>query len=333
MAPSVEQNAVNFSRFFTMGLASRLQEYGAAPVSNAYQAPPVVPVQPPPPPPSFKSILQRIIEAKKLQKYYPNDAALEPILQRLQGVNFEALRQQWRCSLNEIVQMAALSLYDIVIYADDSGSMKAVEEGTRIKDLEVILDRVTNIAGLFDDNGINIRFFNSTMEGNDITNSQQALALIPKLEFKYATPLGTNLHSKILKPMFLDSVTRKFGFGSKKKVPKPLLIFIITDGEPYGEDRDTTRKNIQSALHAAEKSGYGRGALAFQFTQVGRDEAAQSFLAELDDDKSIGDCVDCTSYYELEAEECAKKGINMTPELWLMKMMLGAVDPNFDRKD
>ena len=315
-----------------MGLASRLQEYGANPAAAPYQAQAVA-AQPAKPPPSFSSILQRIITAKKLQKYYPNDAAIQPILERLKQVDFEGLRQQWRCSMYEIVQMAALALYDVVIYADDSGSMKAVEEGTRIKDLELILERVTNISGLFDDNGINIRFFNSNIEGNDIKTSQEALSLIPSLEFKYATPLGTNLNNKVLKPMFLDSVTKLFGFGKKKKVPKPLLIFIITDGEPYGEDRDTTRKNIQHALAAAEKSGYGRGALAFQFAQVGRDVDAQKFLAELDDDSTIGDCIDCTSYYELEAEQCAKKGINMTPELWLMKMMLGAIDPDYDKKD
>ena len=29
---------------------------------------------------------------------------------------------------------------------------------------------------------------------------------------------------------------------------------------------------------------------------------------------------------ELEAEEYARKGVNLTPELWLVKLMVGAVD-------
>jgi hypothetical protein len=102
-----------------MGLASRLQEYGANPAATTYQ--PTAAAPPPKPTPSFISILQRIIAAKKLQKYYPNDAALQPIIERLQHVDFEGLRQQWRCSMYEIVQLAAISLYDVVIYADDSG--------------------------------------------------------------------------------------------------------------------------------------------------------------------------------------------------------------------
>ena len=57
-------------------------------------------------------------------------------------------------------------------------------------------------------------------------------------------------------------------------------------------------------------------ALAFQFAQVGRDEKAQQYLASLDDDHSIGDCIDCTSYFELEEAECAKKGIQLTPQMW-----------------
>jgi hypothetical protein len=37
--------------------------------------------------------------------------------------------------------------------------------------------------------------------------------------------------------------------------------------------------------------------------------------------------VDATSYYELEAEEYARKGVNLTPDLWLVKLMVGAIDP------
>ena len=32
--------------------------------------------------------------------------------------------------------------------------------------------------------------------------------------------------------------------------------------------------------------------------------------------------VDCTSYYELEQQEYARKGVNLTPELWLVKLMV-----------
>lgn len=37
--------------------------------------------------------------------------------------------------------------------------------------------------------------------------------------------------------------------------------------------------------------------------------------------------VDATSYYELEAEEYKRKGVTLTPELYLVKLLVGAIDP------
>lgn len=67
--------------------------------------------------------------------------------------------------------------------------------------------------------------------------------------------------------------------------------------------------------------------------QVGKDQRAQAFLAKLDKSRDVGDVIDCTSYYELEAEEFRKKGIDMTVELWLVKMMVGAFDDSYDAED
>lgn len=74
--------------------------------------------------------------------------------------------------------------------------------------------------------------------------------------------------------------------------------------------------------------------LAFAiFPQVGRDQRAQHFLEKLDKSPEVGDIIDCTSYYELEAEEFKRKGIDMTVEIWLVKLMVGAVDPSYDAED
>jgi len=43
--------------------------------------------------------------------------------------------------------------------------------------------------------------------------------------------------------------------------------------------------------------------------------------------------IDATSYFELEAEEYMRRGVNLTPELWLVKLMVGAVDPTYDEQD
>ena len=68
------------------------------------------------------------------------------------------------------------------------------------------------------------------------------------------------------------------------------------------------------------------------FMQVGKDMDAQAFLGRLDNDREIGGMVDATSYFELEAEEYKKRGIVLTPELWLVKLMVGAIDPTYDEQ-
>ena len=49
--------------------------------------------------------------------------------------------------------LATLALYDIVIFADDSGSMIFEEQGERINDLKVIMARVAEVATMFDEDG------------------------------------------------------------------------------------------------------------------------------------------------------------------------------------
>lgn len=54
------------------------------------------------------------------------------------------------------VDLASLALYDIIIYADDSGSMES-GDGERIEDLKLIVAKVAEVATLFDDDGIEVR--------------------------------------------------------------------------------------------------------------------------------------------------------------------------------
>ena len=66
---------------------------------------------------------------------------------------------------------------------------------------------------------------------------------------------------------------------------------------------------------------------------MGKDQEAQAFLGRLDNDRVVGGMIDATSYYELEAEEYARKGIQLTPDLWMVKLMVGSIDPSYDEQD
>lgn len=95
--------------------------------------------------------------------------------------------------------LAALALYDVIIYADDSGSMAFEEGGERIADLKLILGRVAEVATLFDDDGISIRFMNSPVNGDHIKDAAAANNVVAQVQFNGLTPLGTNLDAKVRK--------------------------------------------------------------------------------------------------------------------------------------
>jgi len=85
--------------------------------------------------------------------------------------------------------LATLALYDIIIYADDSGSMAFEEGGERIQDLKLMVGRVADVATLFDDDGILVRFMNGTTEGNGIRDSMSAGQLISQVRSSRLCPV------------------------------------------------------------------------------------------------------------------------------------------------
>lgn len=63
------------------------------------------------------------------------------------------------------------------------------------------------------------------------------------------------------------------------------------------------------------------------------DFIATQFLGALDNDPVIGKMIDCTSDFDIEAREMMQKtGQQMTPQLYLLKMFLGAIDSSYDNQ-
>ncbi|DBA80735.1 hypothetical protein WJX77_004806 [Trebouxia sp. C0004] len=271
------------------------------------------------------SKLQQIIQSNRLEAFYP-PPKLQQLVNRLQQLDFRSLAAKYNMPMELAYSLATLALYDIIIYADDSGSMAFEEGGERIQDLKLMVGRVADVATLFDDDGILVRFMNGTTEGNGIRDSMSAGQLISQVNFNGMTPLGTNLNQKIIQPFLMGGI-------NSRNLQKPILVIIITDGEPTGEPRSTVAQVIKNAKNMSMNSPYGPGAIAFEFAQVGKDQAAQAFLGQLDKDPEVGRMIDATSYYELEAEEYKRKGVMLTPDLWLIKLMVGAVDQSFDEQD
>ncbi|KAL0036826.1 hypothetical protein WJX77_000664 [Trebouxia sp. C0004] len=271
------------------------------------------------------SKLQQMVATNRLQAFYPPQR-LQQVVNKVLHVDLRAVGQKYNMPMELAFDLCTLALYDVAIYADDSTSMKYAEGGERIKDLKAILSRVSEVASLFDDDGLTVRFMNSNLNGNNIKSSAEASSLIDQIKFEGMTPLGTNLDAKIIRPLFTVPL-------QKGALPKPILVICITDGEPTGEPENKVVSVIKEAKKMATNSPYGPGSIAFEFAQVGKDQAAQAFLARLDKHPDIGKMIDATSYYELEQEEYKRKGVTLTPDVWLVKLMVGAIDASFDEQD
>ncbi|KAK9389039.1 hypothetical protein V1515DRAFT_531200 [Lipomyces mesembrius] len=273
---------------------------------------------------NFLSFLQRAVQENCLQAFYP-PGSVEALASRISG-QINTISQQWHLPFEIAVDLVRLALYDIVLYVDDSGSMAFEENGDRIEDLKLILSRVASAAALFDNDGIEVRFMNNTIQGNGINSEAAAANLISQIKFAGLTPLGTSLKSKVLDPLAI-------GPARSGHMKKPVMVITITDGQPAGEDARTVSDVIKLAKQQVSQTRFGPGAISFQFAQVGNDLGARKFLASLDSDPTVGNMVDCTSNFEVEQDEMAKMGVTLTPDTWVVKLLLGAIDRSYDTQD
>jgi hypothetical protein len=167
--------------------------------------------------------------------------------------------------------------------------MAIEENGERIKDLKLILSRVGFVTSLFDNTGIDIRFMNSNVQGNNVRTEQDAENLVRSVTFSGLTPMGTNLQHKVLEPLVINP-------ARAQTLSKPVLVITITDGQPAGEPLNAVFDAIRAAYAEVSRNPrYGPGAVSFQFAQVGNDLKAREFLSRLDSDPTVGPLVDCTS--------------------------------------
>lgn len=277
----------------------------------------------------LKTLLETCVNEQRLQAFYPpGSGALDMIAAQVASAGLlDKIAGEWRMPRELAADLVKLSLYDVVLYVDDSGSMAFEQGGERIDDLKLIMSRVAYATSLFDQDGISVRFMNSRVNGDGINSEAAALQLVQQVKFSGLTPLGTQLDQKIIQPMLLGPVRQN-------ALKKPLLVIAITDGVPAGEAKETVFSVIMRTNQELQRSRYGPGAIAYQFAQVGDDTKAQAFLSELDNHPVVGDLIDQTGNYESEQEEMMRtSGMDLSPELWLVKLCLGAIDKSYDDKD
>ncbi|KAJ5669438.1 hypothetical protein N7462_010508 [Penicillium macrosclerotiorum] len=285
---------------------------------------------------AYRNLLIGTIQEKNLQSFYPPER-LDRLVQSLANdapARLQRLIHEWSVPMEVATDVMKLSLFDVILYVDDSGSIEFEEKGLRKEQLRQILGIVATAASTFDQDGISVRFMNSMETGDGIRSADDVNQLVSRVRFSGLTPLGTSLRSKVIDPLVV-------GPARANRLDKPVLIITITDGQPAGEAHSTVGDAIRYAVDETSRTRYGRGAVSFQFSQVGNDQRARDFLSDLDEDPHIGQLIDCTSNFEVEQDEMSRANppVHLTRELWVAffeqcaKLMLGAIDSSYDTKD
>lgn len=167
---------------------------------------------------------------------------------------------------------ARLQQYDTLFLVDDSDSMY----GPRWRTTAHILAKIASIATKYDQNGVDIRFFNKYIddaERRNLTSADQVMRLFSKV-----VPEGPTLTADIL-----DEELNEYMYDYRKdRRKKGLNVIILTDGEP--ERRQNVEAVIVKYARKLKDMSAKQLQVGLQFVQIGGDEGAATFLKSLDDD-------------------------------------------------
>lgn len=120
-----------------------------------------------------------------------------------------------------------------------------------------ILSHVVFASQLFDADGIEVRFFNSSKICNNVRNEADIRALVDSNPFKGVTNLGKEMWDKILDPLVVRP-------AKKGTLEKPVLVITITDGAPYPERPSKIRDVIKDTKSALKSTRYGADAISLR---------------------------------------------------------------------
>lgn len=193
------------------------------------------------------------------------------------------------------VSEEALKNYDIIVAIDRSGSMGIKEKNgsSRWKIAQESTEALVRKAAEHDADGVTVTIFGGSIV-KSYENVSDADAVVTKI-FTENQPNGGTPTDEMLSK-HLDAYFAAKAAGSN---PKPILIAVITDGEPTS--RGTVAKVIKEATHKMDKDEE----IGITFLQVGSDADATDFLTKLDDDLTAEgakfDIVDTKKLEEVES--------------------------------
>ncbi|RPA84391.1 hypothetical protein BJ508DRAFT_412780 [Ascobolus immersus RN42] len=216
-----------------------------------------------------------------------------------------------------------LALFQPVLFLDNSGSMR-VSEGPvdKIESMKDVVKRVARITTELvpEDYGVHIRFINASdafPPGVSYQKVEHIAEQLEKVRYKGGTKLGTHMIDFILKDLVYTPVER----GDLRR---PLLISVVTDGEPNKEPMDKFKQTLLECKQKLMDHGYHPRNVLFHVSQVGDDAAATKFLEELRSDEELKETV-YVAAEKLDDQFADLHANHDALDIWLLKTLLEPV--------
>ncbi|KAF8533858.1 hypothetical protein BDD12DRAFT_863223 [Trichophaea hybrida] len=238
------------------------------------------------------------------------------------------------CPSEIAINLSLLTLYDLVLLIDDSSSMTFKEKVdpndqsdnpatcTRQNTLLQVLELVCKIYECARPDGIvSLGFFNARKVWKDVTE-EKLNSKRNDYKCQGVTRIGNELKRKVI-----DSFV--FQKDVDKKMSKPLLVVVITDGRIEGEQNGLLENVIINCiLECSKDPDRGAHAVAFQFAQVGRDKDAALLLRKLSADNRLNGYIDCVLNTSLDfiLDDDRKWGI-------MAQLLLGAITETWSSRN
>ncbi|KAL2184044.1 hypothetical protein L209DRAFT_757383 [Thermothelomyces heterothallicus CBS 203.75] len=239
----------------------------------------------------------------------------------------KALRKDINTDLGQpenLSDMINLALYKPVLYCDDSGSMRGAGYECQRKMVKRICSVTTKLVP--EGVGVDLHLINHSQDYVDL-REEEIDEKLGTISPDGDTKIGTNLEKKILLPF----VYKPLESGGLKR---PLLISIITDGDPTQEHRDTLKNAILNCKERLDKYNYPTYTVVFQISQIGDSEAAKSFLLGLSNDDELSDTLMVTTDRLDDIFETQRNN-ERALEVWLLKTLVEPIyrwGPDFVKK-
>ncbi|GJN90517.1 hypothetical protein Rhopal_003528-T1 [Rhodotorula paludigena] len=212
-----------------------------------------------------------------------------------------------------------LAKYDTVFLVDDSGSMEPMWDSTVAPALAAVVETAVQ----YDEDGVDLCFFNARETAASTTSAQECLAVFRRVRPRSTTPTKDAVR-RVLEP-YLQSLEQWQATGKAQGLPrpKPLNLVILTDGAP---DRNQNPEEV--LVDVARRLDQGRlppFQVGCSFVQIGNYSDATEHLRSLDDDlkqkHGIRDMVDTTLF----EGSCDSN--------YLLKALLGGINRSIDRQN